>query len=338
MVYIEDALSKVRGGSNILDFKDLEDAIAAARGGITNGAYVSQFERDRDTLVLAGQLEELDELNSEQLSVAEMQLKILKDQLAYYEEYLRAAREMVDGVDTLIDKTLSPEQAYEILLRAMQEGKKVTFEGGPLPDKDYVAPGGGGGAVFGPGGGGSSGYSAEGDYNRRASLVLLGDDGAATSQQAIRDAALSYSGTGDLAGLWNAVSSAGGNEYDIRQAYGWDIDDIRTSLSGAGIPGFSQGINVVPHDMFARIHEGEAIIPKKYNPYNPGHTSAFGGSGELVAELRNLHQTIHELKAEVAQLKGAAVRTAKNTEGVPQLVDQFDEVTEGGNVLRTEVV
>ena len=415
MVYIEDALSKVRSGSDTLDFKDLEDAIAAARGGISKGAYVSQFDRDRDALVLAGQHEELGELNGEQLSTEEKQLRILRDQLEYYEAYLQSARDMVNGVNTLIDKTLSPEQAYEILLRAMRdrddpakikedtilnaikglEGQggilshsadtvkslwyALTAVGGTKEDlhkyygweiKDIetalrnagiqVASGSQSGAnkskiTFGGGSSGGSDSSSNGagtgsaaaDYHRRAMAMVLGNAQAISQEKAIKDAAAGLEGLGGvlahdaqtISGLWQAVSSAGGNQYDLQRYYGWDAGDIEAALKNAGVPGFSQGINVVPHDMFAQIHEGEAIIPKRYNPFNPGHVSTPGGVGnELVSELRSLHETIYELKAEVAQLKGAAVRTAKNTEGVPQLVDQFDEVTEGGNVLRTEVV
>lgn len=482
MIYIEDALSKVRSGSDTLDFKDLEEAIAAARSGISKGAYVSQFERDRDALVLAGQLEELGELNGEQLSTEEKQLRILKEQLEYYEAYLASARDMVNGVNTLIDKTLSPEQAYALLLKSMSEAQGVgkgdlayddyirrkadaltdpaaaakqqlikdvakSFEGsndpiglwkaitaaggneydlnalygwaiedlkalikymGDAAYEDYLKrkvgaendptiaamqqaikdaakpyegtgdvkglweaikkaggnefdlsalygwavedirkvikdlesaksppPSQGGGHVAGPG---SSSYSdsAQADYERRRLLAIQGGD-AAKTQRDIREAAKQYEGTGDVAGLWSAVKSAGGNEYDLANLYGWDVNDIRGVVGN--LPSYDVGTNYVPRDMLAQIHEGEAIIPKRYNPFNPGHASALGGvNNELVSELRSLHETIHELKAEVAHLKDAAARTAKNTEGVPQLVDQFDEVTEGGNVLRTEVV
>ncbi|KEH08375.1 hypothetical protein GY15_32325, partial [Delftia sp. 670] len=43
MVYIEDALSGVRGGRKLTDYAGLTDAIGAARGGINSGRYATQF-------------------------------------------------------------------------------------------------------------------------------------------------------------------------------------------------------------------------------------------------------------------------------------------------------
>lgn len=409
MVYIEDALSKVRSGSSTLDFKGLEDAVAAARSGITTGAYVSQFDRDRDTLVLAGQLEELDELNGEQLSVEEKQLKILKDQLEYYEEYLKSAREMVDGVGNLIDKTLSPEQAYAILIKAMTEtagaGKgdlqlddylrrkadaltdpaaaakqqlikdtARSFEGSgdtiglwnaikaaggneydlrdlygwniddlrkviagieaPRSASGTRGPGEvGGGHVIGGGSGGRIAPTAQDDYERRKLLATQGGD-AYKQQQEIKNAATSYAGSGDVSGMWGAVSSAGGNQYDLAAIYGWDVKDIEKVLNGLGVPGFASGglhaggLRLVGE----RGPELEVTGPARY--WDSSTTmQMLNGNGDdaLVAEVR-------ALRAEVAALRAANERTAYNTNGLPQMVDQFDQVTEGGNATRVEVM
>lgn len=51
---------------------------------------------------------------------------------------------------------------------------------------------------------------------------------------------------------------------------------------GSGIgwhPGLAVGTNYVPRDMLAQIHEGEAIIPKAYNP--AANTSMGGGNSEV---------------------------------------------------------
>ena len=42
------------------------------------------------------------------------------------------------------------------------------------------------------------------------------------------------------------------------------------------LPHLKMGTNYVPHDMFAYLHEGEAVVPKKYNP-----AAAAGGDGNL---------------------------------------------------------
>lgn len=463
MLYIKDTLAKVKAGSNILDFVDLELAINAARTGLSTKAYTTQFEKDREALVLANQLEELDELNGKQLSVEEKQLKVLQEQLDYYQAYLKSARDMVNGVNTLIDKTLSPEQAYALLLKAMSEAQGVgkgdlayddyirrkagaitdptiaamqekikeiakSFEGsndpvglwkaitaaggneydlnalygwaiadlkniikymGDTAYEDYLKrkvgaendptiaamqqsikdaakvyegtgdvkglweaikkaggnefdlnalygwaiedlrkvikdiesakpPPGGGGAVFGPGESkpSSSGDAAYDDYNSRSSSSILGGD-AAKTQMDIRNAAKQYEGSGDVAGLWSAVKSAGGNEYDLAHLYGWDVNDIKDVVGN--LPSYDIGTNYVPRDMVAQIHEGEMIVPKRFNPSTSGLNN-----NELKEELKALRE-------EVVMLRAEARATAVNTGRTFRILD---DVTQGGDTVK----
>ena len=116
---------------------------------------------------------------------------------------------------------------------------------------------------------------------------------------------------------------------DIARIYGIPESDIDALFKGAGIPRFDVGTNYVPRDMLAVVHEGEQIIPKAYNPAaNPG----MGGSNaELVAEVRALREA-------VAALQAAANETAGNTRLMPQMGRQFNDVTNGGTVLRSKAV
>ena len=106
------------------------------------------------------------------------------------------------------------------------------------------------------------------------------------------------------------------------------IDDIDRALYGAGVPGFTQdtlpsfdvGTNYVPRDMVANIHEGEMIIPKRYNPSTSG-LNIDGLIEELVA-LRN----------EVVMLRSEARATAVNTGKTSRILD---DVTQGGDSVRT---
>ena len=62
--------------------------------------------------------------------------------------------------------------------------------------------------------------------------------------------------------------------------------------------------------------------------------SALGGgqgNAELVAEVRALRQ-------EVAALRASGDATARNTAGMPQMADQFDTVTNGGNAMRAKAL
>jgi hypothetical protein len=77
--------------------------------------------------------------------------------------------------------------------------------------------------------------------------------------------------------------------------------------------------------MTARIHEGEMIVPKAFNPA----TSGMGGNNtEMIAELRELRAEVGRLRADVG----------KGNENTKQLADQFDSVSAGGNALATEVM
>ncbi len=60
-------------------------------------------------------------------------------------------------------------------------------------------------------------------------------------------------------------------------------------------------------------------------------TVTVSGNADLLVELRGL-------RAEVAELKAAARDTANNTNKLPRMSDQFDNVTEGGNAMRVEVM
>ena len=54
---------------------------------------------------------------------------------------------------------------------------------------------------------------------------------------------------------------------------------------GFVFPAFAQGTNYLPNDTMAMLHEGEAVIPKAYNPFNP---AAKTNDTELLGEIRSL--------------------------------------------------
>lgn len=57
------------------------------------------------------------------------------------------------------------------------------------------------------------------------------------------------------------------------------------------IPKLKTGTNIVPNDMLAQLHEGEAVIPKKFNPYvNPIRNNTVGS---MLASTPGSHITIH---------------------------------------------
>lgn len=67
---------------------------------------------------------------------------------------------------------------------------------------------------------------------------------------------------------------------------------IVAALTGQSIPGFAVGTNYVTQDMTARIHQGEAIIPKAFNPWAGGKMPM--ASGGDTARLEALVETLIE--------------------------------------------
>lgn len=119
---------------------------------------------------------------------------------------------------------------------------------------------------------------------------------------------------------------------DLRSVQGFvmsSLNETRTMLaSGYGIelPKLATGTNYVPRDMVAMLHEGEAVVPRAYNP------AAAGGSDAVVAELRALRS---EMQREISQLKAVQVAQAA---ALGRLERMFDSVTVGGAYVRSKEV
>lgn len=124
------------------------------------------------------------------------------------------------------------------------------------------------------------------------------------------DAAISGGQTAqDIA---NAISSTGASMRDVAAAYGISVAQLEANLRAGGatnIPAFAVGTNYVPRDTLALIHEGEAIVPKAYNPAaNPG---LFEGSG-----IDRLAALLESACAGIAQIKEAVWFTANLLQSV----------------------
>jgi phage gpG-like protein len=131
--------------------------------------------------------------------------------------------------------------------------------------------------------------------------------------------------TGSVQSLQSIAAAAktyGVSQFELATATGYLPSDIKKLFDNAGIPAFAVGTNYVPKDMIAQIHQGEAIVPKAYNPSAGGAQN----NDALIAEIR-------ALRAEVAALKEPANRTADSTR---KLAGQFETATEGGRAMQTE--
>lgn len=301
MVYIERALAGVRGGAKLSGYDGLTDAISAARGGITSGRYASQFERDRDALVLANQLSQIAGYGDLQLSVEERQLKNSQEQLERLDKTLTYWRDLLEGNDKQIDATLSVEQAIKALEKLMFP--EASGKPGQKP---------GGGAVLGPGTSpGSTPTPADPDYVRPRTdgsggtwYEPITDPGRVAELDKLAGGYHKFDGTGDAAGLNQWIKDNNLSPKDLADLSGLYEKDWEAWFKNSGLPSYDIGTNFVPRDTLAMVHRGEAIVPEAFNPWAGGG----GGGGDLAAEVRALRAEAVQNREERRQQAGEIVR------------------------------
>lgn len=322
--FLERALATAKATGYLPEQAPLQEAIGAARGGLDARAYATQFEQDRDRLVLAGMLSGLEGIAGKQKTAVERQIEAIEaqgkaldvqteainKQLKAQQEMLDYWRRQIDIANGTFDATISVEQAID-KLRATLTKEPDKGPDGTLnvkPDRAPADATGSSGAVFG-----GSAYGAP----RETAEVLPRDD---YGRVLYRDGS-----KGPPVDSWFEGTI-------LKWARLSPYNPANVGKHLPPLPAFAVGTNFVPRDMVAQIHEGEAIVPKAFNPWASGAAWSSGAdNAALLAEVRALRQ-------EVAALRAAGERTADNTAPLPGLADQFDQVTEGGNGMRADVM
>lgn len=95
--------------------------------------------------------------------------------------------------------------------------------------------------------------------------------------------------------------------------------DVLEELKRRGlISGYAVGTNYVPNDGLAYLHQGEAVIPKKYNqPYQPPNTMSQAYMDQMLTTMRSLDNTIQQgidVRGEFKQRGTDLVATVKKVE------------------------
>ncbi len=134
----------------------------------------------------------------------------------------------------------------------------------------------------------------------------------------------------------DAIGTTGASMQDVATAYGISVTELRENLRNGGatrIPQFAEGgfhsggLRIVGE----RGWEVEATGPARI--WNQDQLSQALGS-----DTSRLEALVAQLIAQVAALEASAQATASHTAGLPQMAEQFDSVTNGGNALRNQPV
>ena len=126
----------------------------------------------------------------------------------------------------------------------------------------------------------------------------------------------------------NATKASAVSSVEVARMRGWLAGSLSATMETLGmeVPAFAVGTNYVPRDMLAMIHEGEAIVPKAFNPAAFAGPST-GASAEGNEDLRALRGQVEafanvslESSANAQRLLLRAVRVFERWDrsGMPQ--------------------
>jgi len=310
--FITQALATARTTGYLPDQTQLADAISAARGGLDSAGYASQFELDRDRLVLAGKLSELEGLTGKQLTSAERTVKELEAQSDQLDKTLDYWKQQIDIANGTYEATLSVTEAIKDLEALMFP--KASSASSASGSGRAGGPTGAGGTAFGPGANTSTKYQTPvGGYTGGTIYAGVSLD----QERRLDKYAAGYhafDGTGDAEGLNKWIADNKLTPEDLAGLSGLYESDWERWYKANNIPAFAVGTNYVPRDMLAQIHEGEAIVPKAYNPAaNPG----MSGGGQTEALLAALLEQNARLETRLAAIEGHTQDTSRATNGNP---------------------
>lgn len=361
--FIQQALMQARSGGTLPGADDLQRAIGFSRQGLDSGLYASKVDRDRQTLLLANELSELQKYAGDQLTDAQKQLQVLQEQLKLVDSLLEIQRnQLQNDLDTRrkeltdmlnlqreqVDAALGNVKATMSLTDAMLNLAGILTNKQPLEDAiaPIVAAMKAGtitsdaaansltalGINLTPGGStnvqGNSIYQSTGG----AAAIMNASDATQsiindlTGQSYLIRDVIAYVNdrlaANDPLSVYREAVNRGISSGDLDNIMGWPSGTSRNWAIGNGLPSFAVGTNYVKHDMLAQIHEGEAIIPAKHNPYNPQNET------QTAALVSALIEEVQMLRAETRAVVNNTAKTSRI----------LDDVTQDGDTLKVEIV
>lgn len=334
---IQAALAIAKASGKLPNAEDLRAALATV-GRDSSALFATQNDYLRDFYATRSGIDDLSGLADDSLSVEERSLKELVGQVRQLDLMLEREQEQIDVLKGISVNGLSIEQAILTLRQAIQAarsnplisagsaiGDAYKTHLGRAPDAaglDYWQNAAAGGMPISEIVGGIA-NSTEANLNKLYQDVL----GRAPDAAGLDFFAKHYGPTMDSAEIADFINSAKNSE-EYKKLH---------------IPGFASGGD---HGGGWRIvgengPELEATGPARI--FNATQTqdmmrrmSAPGESNDaVVAELRSLRLQVQNLQLAVNRTAIATEQTAGSS---GQLADQFENVTDGGNAMRAEVL
>lgn len=122
MAFVRNALESAQNTGYLPDQGLLSDAVSAARAGLAAENFATAFEMKRSNLLLAADLQQLQDIAGDQMTTAEQQLKVAEDQLSfwtaqaestqlYYSNQLQMAQNQVNELRGINGSVLSVADA-----------------------------------------------------------------------------------------------------------------------------------------------------------------------------------------------------------------------------------
>lgn len=324
--FIANALSNAQSSGYLPDQSALSSAISGARAGLDPNTFATQFEADRAALVMAGQLSQLKITAGQQLPVAEQAVKLADEQLKALDDSLGYYKKQLDQLLGINDNTLSFTGAIDDIGKAIVEQLRSQTTALTSAIVDSLKSGAitTGDATLQLK---SSGVATDVGTTVGGSNVFMSQYGASIIDGVVRT---TNGFTGSLTeakdiitGAFNGLSpkefqsraiGIGLSAAMIDRMYSFEPGWSNKWAAGNGLPQFAVGTNYVPKDMVAQIHEGEAIVPKAYNPAAGGGVN----TERLERLVEGLTTEVQRLQTIVNDGNKHASRTANAVNGNPE--------------------
>ena len=293
--FIRNAALTAQKTGYLPDEKELSNAINAIKSDTTQ--YASAADEVFAKMMVAGDLAGLEDISKSTLDKAEQAQKTAEAQLAALEG---------NNATALAAAQAAQNDAMRQLAELVGIREAITAQKAIAANMDKSP----------------TAATSTGVPYRAAPVEYSAD-----LQAAAVDKFAYYTATiGSSAAVDKMLADIKGYGYTMPEAetiLGLDAGTLTDFAASVGIPAFASGANIIPSDMLAVVHQGEAIIPAPFNPYlnNVANNSTVNNNQDLLIELRALRE-------EVAALRVESARSAS----------LLNDVTEGGNGMRVVTI